>query len=243
MNSYSSYGSQSGGPPPELSNNPFVDHPANALSRYPDINGVGQSTGDGQPYTSWLSSSSSGMSSPTGGYGGFGQAPQYQQPQQAQTGWQGGGGGAYSQQGVQGGGYGSGLGGGQQFQPTSSFGQQLSGRVNAYQPQQQPTQQYSGYPQQSQQYASGYGYGQQPQQYGGVPQQQQQYLSEFDPLQGRNQYGGQGPSGVAPGGGPSIPGGVGSTSSQYREPHPREFVQKNKAELEAWDTYAWKQVW
>ncbi|KAI0091174.1 hypothetical protein BDY19DRAFT_934252 [Irpex rosettiformis] len=242
MSAFSPYGSQSG-PPPELSNNPFIDHPANALSRYPDINNVNQPTGSEQQFTSWLSPSSPGVSSPTGGYGSPApaQTPQYQQQQ---TGWQGAGGG-YPQQSAQGSGYGGGLGGGQPFQPTSSFGQQLNGQLNGYQQPQQSQQQYPGYSQQSQQYGSGYGYNQQPQQYGGIPQQQsfnQQYLSEFDPLQGRGQYGGQQTQPGALPSGSSISGGAGPGGSQYRDPHPREFVQKNKAELEAWDNYAWKQV-
>ncbi|OBZ72418.1 hypothetical protein A0H81_07858 [Grifola frondosa] len=60
-----------GSPPPEISNNPFIDHPSNALTRFPDISG-----------SSDLSSSSGygGQQSltPSTGYGAY-------QPQQ--TGW------------------------------------------------------------------------------------------------------------------------------------------------------------
>ncbi|KAI0690005.1 hypothetical protein BC835DRAFT_210996 [Cytidiella melzeri] len=241
MSAFSPYG---GGPPPELSNNPFIDHPTNALSRYPDINGADQSTtGGSQQFTPWMQPSSPGVGSP-GGYTGFGQpsqsnfTPQFQFQQQQQTGWQGGGG--YPQQGVNGNGFAVQVQPqqtGRPFQPTSSFGQQLNGQLTAAGYPQQQQQQPTGYHQQPQ-YPSGYGgYGQQPQQYGSA-QQQQQYPSEFDPYSGIGQLQAQhsqNPQSLAaPTGGPG--------GSQYKHPHPREFVHRNKAELEAWDTYAWKQV-
>lgn len=234
---YSPTGGMNGRPPPELSNNPFIEHPANALSRYPDINGTDSPSGTNQ-FTSWLQPSSPVGNSPTGS--GFGQPSQngyasaYQAPQQ--TGWQGGG---YPQQG----GYGAGYGGqvqsqptGKPFQPSSSFGQQLSGQLTAAgygaqltsQPQQQQPQ-YTGYPT-SAQYGSSYGYGQAQTQYTGVPQQNTQYAAEFDPYSQQAQVQSQNTSASSGGG------------SQYRPPHPREFVHQNKAQLEAWDTYAWKQV-
>jgi hypothetical protein len=244
MSAFSPYGSSSGRPPAELSNNPFIDHPANALSRYPDINGADQATGGGQQFISWLQPSSPGAMSP-GGYTGSGQNNNPQYHTQQQSGWQGGGG--YPPQGVQGG-YGNGFGGqmqaqqtGRPFQPSSSFGQQLNGQLTAAgYPQQQQQQQQPSYAQQPQQYGAGYGYGQQPQQYGGIHQQQpnQPYLPEFDPLLGSGQRQGQNTVAQST---PMHAGGLGG-GSQFQQLHPREFVQRNKTELEAWDGYAWKQV-
>lgn len=230
---YSPTGGINGAPPPELSNNPFIDHPTNALSRYPDINGTDAPSGTNQ-FTSWLQ-----PSSPTGnattGLPGFGQPPQngygssFQAPQQ--TGWQSGG---YPQQT----GYGAQLQSqptGRPFQPSTTFGQQLSGQLDAagyggqLSPQVQQQPQYTGYLT-SPQYGSSYGYTQAQPQYTGASQQNTQYLAEFDPYS-QQQAQAQAQNTSAPGGG-----------SQYRPPHPREFVQQNKAELEAWDTYAWKQV-
>lgn len=238
---YSPRGGINGGPPPELSNNPFIDHPTNALSRFPDINGADQPSGTNQ-FTSWLQPSSPTNSTPTG-YSGLpqssanGYGSSYQLSQQP-TGWQSG----YPQQQS---GLGAGYGGqiqsqptGLPFQPSSTFGQQLSGQLNAAgygsqinpQPQQQP--QYTGY-ETSAQYGPSYGYGQAQSQYTGAPQQQaSQYLSEFDPYsQQRAQAQSQNNNTSSSNG-----------ASQYQPPHPREFVHQNKAELEAWDTYAWKQV-
>ncbi|KAI0749770.1 hypothetical protein C8Q80DRAFT_1163858 [Daedaleopsis nitida] len=223
-----------GSPQPELSNNPFIDHSANAMARYPDITGSDDPTTS--QYTSWLNRpSTSALNTNTTGYFGQNQGPvspqgysggyqqqQQQQPQQA-TGW--------------GQGQGSGFGQPQQsyaqsfspqpqpqpqmsgmpFQPTSSFGQQLSAHQQ---------QQYPGYADmQSPQYGPGQGYQQ------GFPAQQAQpqmqqrpsYLAEFDP------------------GMPQIPAGS-RAGSGMRGPHPREYVQSHKAELESWDSYSWKQV-
>ncbi|KAF7794813.1 hypothetical protein EIP86_005955 [Pleurotus ostreatoroseus] len=197
-------------PPPELSNNPFIDHPTNALNRYPDINGTDSPAGTTSQFTSWLQPQGSNLPSNTG-YGAPGQTAQYngyQAPQQqAQTGWPGNAGGYPQQQQQQqtyNSGYASPVGTqptGRPFQPSSSFGQQLAGQINAtygptpQQQQQQQPQQYAGY-QTSPQYGSAYGYAQQQQQ----PQQ--------------------------------------TTSS----PHPREYIQQNKAQMEAWDAYTWRQA-
>ncbi|KZT72984.1 hypothetical protein DAEQUDRAFT_762353 [Daedalea quercina L-15889] len=227
MYSSPSYGS----PPAELSNNPFIEHPANALTRYPDINSVDNGAESGQ-YTQWMQQqpSSSFTQNPTG-YGGQMYGGGYQQPQLAPqpTGWSPGAGYGQGQQG-----YGAQQATGRSgFQPTSSFGQQLSAQVNtAYTgvPQQQPPQQqYGGYPaSQPSQFGAGYqpAYAQQ----SPPPQQTPSYLPEFDPYaQGAGQqqqqqsYGGGGQPG-------------------FRPPHPREYVQQHKQELEGWDTYAWKQV-
>ncbi|OJT11448.1 hypothetical protein TRAPUB_12000 [Trametes pubescens] len=233
-------------PPPELSNNPFIDHSSNALARFPDISGSDDlSSGSSNQYTSWLNRPQTsavntnqsgyfpqGATSPTG-YGGGYQA----QPQATGWGQQGGSGFAQPQQQQP---YGQMMSpplaqpqmSSGQFQPSSSFGQQLVGHVNgAYgggAPQQQQQQpQYSGYPT-SPQYGQGYqqGYPSQQQQ----QPQQQQYMAEFDPYS-QNQGGtpGAGAGGQYPG------------QPQQRQ-HPREFVQSHKSELEVWDSYTWKQA-
>ncbi|KAH9928304.1 uncharacterized protein B0H18DRAFT_254231 [Fomitopsis serialis] len=234
MYSSPSYGS----PPAELSNNPFIDHPANALNRYPDINAVNNATGSSGQYGQWTQQQPSSSFAPTpAGYQGQTYSGGYQQPLLAQpTGWNPGAG--YGQQQ----GYGSPPQGQQMsgFQPTSSFGQQLASHVNtAYtglpqqQQQQQPPPQYGGYPagQQQPQFGAGYqpSYSQQ--------QQTPSYLAEFDPYAqggGQQQQQQQPAYGGAPAGGGVQYGG--------RPPHPREYVQQHKQELETWDTYAWKQV-
>lgn len=245
-----------GSPPPELSNNPFIDHPANALTRYPDITGGDNPTNftPGQS-TSWSQASSSNLTSSNSNPYFSTPGPQQQQQQQQvpynaatfqpqQPGWSGTAPGFQQQQNA----YGSGFasppvqpqGTGRPFQPSSAFGQQLAGQLNGgygVVPQQPPQQQqYTGYPN-TPQYGSGYqaGYGAGPgagpqQQPGQMRQQQQAYLSEFDP------YGAQNTQPAPPQG-----SNVGS-GSQYTAPHPREYVQKHKTELESWDSYAWKQV-
>lgn len=237
-------------PPAELSNNPFLDHPSNALSRFPNLDPPDDYSGQTARYTSWLSPSgtSSAPSSTPNQYQGqngyaqpSGYSGGYQQSQQAGYGWgsspAGGGGYAQSQQG-----YGvqqpQMTGSGRPFQPSSSFGQQLASQITgAYgggggmpqqQQQQQQQMQYAGYQQPtsptsySQGYSNGYN--------AYAPQQQQpqpvQYLSEFDPYA----------SGSAPG---QVVSGPAAT---YAQQHPREYVQQHKTELEVWDSYAWKQV-
>ncbi len=231
--------------PPELSNNPFIDHPANAMTRYPDI--TGSDNPANSQYTSWMngpsaSSLGSNLSSPYGNPNsmspqGYGTAPGYQSQPQT-TGWSQGSGFSQPQQSY--GQYPSAQMQPQQspsgmpFQPTSSFGQQLHAHVNsAYgtpQPQQQQQPQYSGY---SAAQSPGYGQGYQQ----GYPGQQQQYFSEFDPYpQGAQPTQQQQQQGSMP-----TPGALPSSSGS-RGQHPREYVQHHKAELETWDSYAWKQV-
>ncbi|RDX57278.1 hypothetical protein OH76DRAFT_1395079 [Lentinus brumalis] len=229
-----------GSPPPELSNNPFIDHPANAMARFPDI--TGSDDPSSAQYTAWLNKpSTSAISTNNSGYYGNASSPQgygsgYQQQPQA-TGWGQGSGFSQPQQQQP---YNQAFSpppvqpqpSGMPFQPSSSFGQQLSAHVNgAYTGMPQaPQQQYTGYTQ-SLQYGQGYqqGYpGQQPQQ---QQQQPPQYLSEFDPYAG-------GQNGAAP-----TPGGAQTPAgSGFRPQHPREYVQAHKAELESWDSYSWKQV-
>ncbi|KAI1796827.1 hypothetical protein LXA43DRAFT_878463 [Ganoderma leucocontextum] len=229
--------------PPELSNNPFIDHPANAMTRYPDI--TGSDNPANSPYTSWMngSSTSSLTTNVSGPYGnpnpmspqGYGGAPGYQSQPQA-TGWGQGSGFSQPQQSY--GQYPSSQmqqhqsPSGMPFQPTSSFGQQLHAHVNsAYgtpQPQQQQQPQYSGYAQ-SPSYGQGYQQG-----YPGQ-QQQQQYFPEFDPHA-------QGPQPMQQQNSAPTPGATAAPPSSSGFQHPREYVQHHKAELETWDPYSWKQA-
>ncbi|TFY50459.1 hypothetical protein EVJ58_g11042, partial [Rhodofomes roseus] len=192
MYSSPSYGS----PPAELSNNPFIDHPANALNRYPDINAVENPTGLSGQHAQWAQQPGPSYAPNPTGYQGQMYSGGYQQPQLGpqQTGWNPGAG--YGQQQ----GYASPVQSQQSsgFQPTSSFGQQLASHVNsAYtglpqqqQQQQQQQPQYGGYPAgQLSQFGAGYqpGYTQ--------PQQTSSYLAEFDPYaqggaQQQSPYGG-----------------------------------------------------
>lgn len=238
---YSPHGAHNS-PPPELSNNPFIDHPTNALARFPDINGSDIPSGNSQ-FTSWVQPTPSGNPGPGYGSGGpqaIGMSPQnsssyYSQPQQQPSwgvqqspGYQNNYGGSdFASPSIQG--QPTGL----PFQPTSSFGQQLAAQANrGYGGVPQQQSQYSGYPTNSQ-YGQGMqaGYGAQPQ----PPQQQNQYLPEFDPYAPQpsgSQMSGQGQ------GQQSSTGGA----SQYNTPHPREYIRGHKSEMEQWDQYTWKQV-
>lgn len=237
------YSNAYGSTPPELSNNPFIDHPANAMTRYPDI--TGSDNPANSQYTSWIngpstSSLSNNLSTPYGNPNPMSLHGYQSQPQA--IGWSQGSGFSLPQQP-----YGqypptpmqqqqqspSGI----PFQPTSSFGQQLQAHINSpygapQQQQQQP--QHSGYgPALSSPYGQGY-------QQGYPGQRQQQYFSEFDPYA-------QGPSSLPQQQRPSpmpIPamGGAPPSSAGFRGQHPREYVQHHKAELETWDSYSWKQV-
>ena len=252
--SYQPYGSA----PPELSNNPFIDHPSNALNRFPDINGTDSPSGTTSQFTSWLQPGGGSSYAGSNNSGGYGAAAQPQQQQQAygaqgyqaqqQSGWSGNGGGYPQQQG-----YNSGYTSpvqtqptGRPFQPSTSFGQQLQGQVAAAygqqavspQPQQQVAQYATGYPQQQQQqYGAAYGYGQQQ-----LQPQQTAYAPEFDPYGPQAQYQQQQAQAQPPPSQTQTQTSTTSTNSGYRPPHPREFIQQNKAEMEAWDSYAWKQV-
>jgi hypothetical protein len=250
-----------------MANNPFIDHSATVVSRFPDINAGSSSS----PGPSALQYSATGSWPQQ-------QQQQYQQHQQQQPPYQSSGfvstnPTGYSQQYLQ-----------QtqwpqqqqqqQYQaqpqppysPTqtsyqsspSPYGQQFVSQVNpstAGYPQSQMQAQYTGYP--SQQPAS-YGYQQQHQQpqpstYGYPPQQQnqQQLLAQFDPYANLGQH----PSLLSPTGGSVSGGGGGSSSSssiggavagtsgpQPGVQHPRQFIHSHKAGLEAWDPPTWKQV-
>ena len=242
-------------PPAELSNNPFLEHSSNPLTRYPDVSGSVSPTNS--QFTPWIGQ-------PTGvpqqqGYNTYGPQPAQQQ---YTAGW--GGSPTYQTQGLayanpqqqpqqQGSGY--------RFQPSSSFGQQLSSAVDGgyiqggagYQQQQpQPQQQFTGYGT-----SNGYNTAGVPGQIQ-IPQTPYQqtgvtgpgYLSEFDPYgsigQGNWDRQQQQPHSQQQQSYGYQQGGEGLTNGgmQGSQPdlHPREVIRKYKAELEVWDTYSWKQV-
>ncbi|THV07413.1 hypothetical protein K435DRAFT_643849 [Dendrothele bispora CBS 962.96] len=218
-------------------NNPFVSDPTNAQSRYPDIDSTGSPGPSSTQFTSWLQSGTSSngfqMNQQPGMYQQ--QQPQPQPMQQQYMGGFVGNSGFASPQ----------LSSGSGFQPTSNFGQMMTGQVNG----------------------SGYGYlagqgnpvPQQQTSYNPVQQQLQSpsYIPSLDPYasigqgwdgSGQQQptmVGGQGmQSPVSPGG--SLGGFSGipmtTSTSSTGQPHPREYVRTHKAELEAWDQYTWKQL-
>jgi len=228
----------------ELSNNPFIDHTASALSRFPNINAVSSPTGPSAPQ---YSSNSTGwpqqqqqQSSP--GYVGanptgypqqyFQQQQQWPQQQQHQQ---------QQQQQQQ-----------QPYQPqlqapyppsnfqsAGSYGQQFVGQVNPLAtgyPQLQMQGQYTDYPSQQ---TTGYSC-QQPQQtgYGYPPQQQQQLLAQFDPYANLGQQLSPPPNAASLT--PITNGAVGAPPPGVQ--HPRVFIHSHKAELEAWDPTTWRQV-
>ena len=247
---YGNYGSYNS-PPAELSNNPFLEHTSNPLTRYPDIGG---STSPTDPqFTSWIGQPNGAPQHQ--GYNTYGPQPTQQQ---YTSGW--GGSPTYQAQGP---GYTSPppqTGGGMRFQPSSSFGQQLSSAMDVggfiqggaeyqQQPQQQPQQQF----------ITGYGTPNGYNTSGGVPGQIQipptpyqqtgvtspGYLSEFDPYssirqaswdgqqqQQQQSYGDHSSRGLS---------NSGALNSQP-DPHPREVIRKHKTELEIWDSYSWKQL-
>ncbi|KAJ7170669.1 hypothetical protein C8R43DRAFT_59278 [Mycena crocata] len=205
---------------PYAANNPFVADPQ---SRFPDLNG-GSPAPDpfaGQ-FTQWMQP---GAQSPLGGP--MQQAPFQQQQFQQQASPQYNP-GYLPQQGF------AAPQSPSQFQPTSSFGQQLAGQVNGssygylqgqntaaaspvYNPVQQQLQNNPGYIPQFDPYASiGQGWDGQV----AAPQQQGQ------------------PSNMA-----QAPTSAGAFSaSPTGQLHPREYIRTHKAEIESWDTYAWKQL-
>lgn len=212
-----------------LSNNPFID--SSAANRFPDVNAI--SPANSPPINSQFTPWQQQQQQPTGYNYNPQQPPQQQWSQGAQP------------------------QSGQQFQPSSSFGQQLSHNLNGggMQPQQP---QFTGYPQSSPQQQLQYnqtGF-QQPQPTGfqnygggmGMQQQQQpqqsmgNYLSEFDPYAaiGQSWDGGaqqQQQQRSQPGQPASF-----SQPSSTEHLHPREFIRKYKADLERWDPTTWKQM-
>jgi len=84
------------------------------------------------------------------------------------------------------------------------------------------------------------------QNYGGGPavslqQQPQQYLAEFDPYASISQgWGSTNPNQQQTYSNTGV--NAGSANQAKEHLHPREFIRKYKAELEAWDSYSWKQM-
>jgi len=206
---------------PDLSNNPFINDPSQPHTRFPDLNSQSsvQDPGTSQ-FAPWLQQQP-GATSPTSYFpqqSGLYQQPTFQPQQQFTPGYNT----AYPIQNV------SPPPTNQPFQPLSSFGQQLAGQINgsAY-----------GYPQQQ---------GQNPTspQSGFLAQQQTQtspgYLAQFDPYAPV----GQGWEGQAQVQSPTQVQSPGSSSatSPTGDPHPRNYIRTHKAEIESWDTYAWKQL-
>ena len=241
---YGSYGSYNS-PPAELSNNPFLEHSSNPLTRYPDISNSASPANSG--FTSWIGQ-------PNGvpqqqGYDTY--SPQPTQ-QQYTPGW--GGSPTYQTQGYvsppqQ-------TGNGMRFQPSSSFGQQLSSamEIGGFIPggaagyQQQPQQQFT----------PGYGTSNGYNTTGGMPGQIQipptpyqqtgitgpGYLSEFDPYAtiGHGSWDGQQQPPQQSYGNHNRGLSNGGALNSQPDLHPREFIRKYKTELEAWDTYSWRQL-
>ncbi|KAL0955007.1 hypothetical protein HGRIS_003931 [Hohenbuehelia grisea] len=218
-----------------MNNNPFVSDPTNAQARFPNIDA--NSPPQNAQFTSWLQP---GVASNPTGYPQQQQMASYQQPQQQTPSYQ------YQQTG-------SGFAPGPAtsppppFQPTSSFGQQLTAQING------SSYGYLNGAQQQQQQPTGYN---------PVQQQLQNnpgYVAQFDPYSSLGQWEGQGAGAQPP---PQLQT---SQSQSYLPPiqsptqtsfgqaamtspgpngqqHPREYIRSHKAELEAWDTYAWKQA-
>jgi hypothetical protein len=123
------------------------------------------------------------------------------------------------------------------FQPSSSFGQQLSVQMTGM----------PAYGQQQQQQQYGGGYPGQPQMGGGYTPMGPS-INEFDPYANAGDFlGGVGPGPAPASQNPSQPApGHARTMSAGGAPggykHPREYVREHKSELETWDSYAWKQA-
>jgi len=219
----------------DLNLNPFISDPSNPHTRYPDIsstNTQAQSNGyymqnagfeAGYQFQPQLSPQQSMYASQQQ------QQPIYAQPQQQ-------GYDLYSQQQTSN--YMGNSIQGQQFAPSSSFGQQLVSPVNG----------------------SSYGYlqgqQQQPNGMGGVYNQAQAqiqnnpgYLAQFDPYAPIGQ--GWGDSQVpqqqqlqqqlAMSTAVTTQPPTSPTSSSTN-PHPRDYIRTHKGDLESWDTYSWKQL-
>ena len=201
---------------PAFTNNPFINDPTNVQSRFPDLSSSPSPSNNTQ-YTKWLQpapnpNATSYLTQPTSLY----QQQQQQQYGSAQPGYF--------------------LSGSPQqqtslpFQPSSSFGQQMAANISG----------------------TSYGYLQgqaQPQQteYNPVQQQLQSptYIAQFDPYApiaqgwdglGQPQSQGQTPSTTS--GYSTSP----SSTSPSGDLHPRVYIRNHKLELEAWDSYAWKQL-
>ncbi|KAF8227309.1 hypothetical protein L208DRAFT_1366334 [Tricholoma matsutake] len=201
---------------PAFTNNPFVNDPTDAQSRFPDLSSPSPS--NGTQYTQWLQpapvpSATPYQTQPQGLYQQQQQQPQYGSVQSAYA----LSGSPQQQKGMP-------------FQPSSAFGQQLAANISG----------------------SSYGYLQgqaQPQQpeYNPVQQQLQSptYIAQLDPYasigqgwDGQNQPQSQGQNTTATGSYSTSS----SSISPSGDPHPRDYIRNHKPELEAWDSYAWKQL-
>ncbi|KAF9238495.1 hypothetical protein BU15DRAFT_62470 [Melanogaster broomeanus] len=200
-------------PPPDFSNNPFINDPTNAYARFPDLSGSTLPPGSPQFPPQFQPGYSNGYGdpahhqSPQAHYQQYPPQPyvnQYQaQPQVPEFPST-----SYAPQPSpmipQPTGY--------MFQPTSSFGQQLQshpqqyGVQAGYQNQQHPG--YQGHPQQA-----------------GNPG----YFAEFDPYSQLSQSQN---SSQATRTAPALGNAV----------HPRDFIRLHKAQLDAWDSNTWKQL-
>jgi len=235
----------------DFTNNPFINDPTNPQTRFPAIPPITQEP-IGQYNSQWVQS-------PGVDYNGTAKFSMlgsdraeryaYDDPIAASTFTNGGYGMAAPTQP------------GQQFQPSSGFGQQLVAQVNATGYVQAPGQmqaQSQGYPAQ---YQNPYQTAQQqPQlQYNtGYPAPQQQYNNGLQPAYGQQLVQPAPPayqdvaqfdpySSIAQGWGDTTNQSQTSPSSNASKTynghtHPREYIRTHKAELEVWDNYAWKQA-
>ena len=203
-------------------NNPFLE--SSASNRFPALD-TSQSLGSpsvypSQTYNSPLSQypqSSYSTQQIQPQYTSWNGQPQPQSPLFNQGGFQGY---AVPQQQYQSAGYGP---YGQQY------GQQAY--VGQLQPQPQPQVQYTGYMQTQQQPVP-------PQQY------QQSVISQFDPYAASGGSGGNtnGWSGQNQNHGGSVSPIQTQRSGPSGQPHPRQFIQSHKVELESWNAGTWKQA-
>ncbi|KAJ4477228.1 hypothetical protein J3R30DRAFT_3657726 [Lentinula aciculospora] len=201
---------------PPITNNPFISDPTNAQSRYPDLSGSSPSPDpNGSQFTSWIQ--------PRGSQQQY-QQQHYQQQMPPHL-----SGVVYQPTGTVGdSGFIS-----PQFQPSSGFGQQMLGQMTGssygyLQGQNSSEFQTSYSPVQQQLQSPGYNNVAQFDPYSSIggPSSAQQQSSSFQ-------------SPVSPIS-PTTP--VTTSRSATGAVHPREYIKTHKAEIESWDTYAWKQL-
>lgn len=201
---------------PDVSNNPFINDPTNPQSRFPDLSRISS-----PPAQQWYQAPSDAN------YVGYQAPPMYQQPTNQ----------GYPTNYLTPGSLSPGLvqqPTGAPFRPTSTFGQQLAANISG-----------SSYG-----YLQGQPTGQQQNVYHPAQQQLQNnpgYIAQFDPYASLGQawdnprqpsiqsQATQNPSS-------SSIGTITTSTSPSGVPHPREYLRTHKAEVEAWDNYAWKQL-
>jgi len=236
----------------DLSNNPFIDHSASVVSRFPNIN-AGSSSSPGPSALQYSAPGSWPQQQQ--------QQHQQQQPPYQSSGFVGTNPTGYSQQYLQQTQWPQQQQQQQQYQaqlqppysptPTSyqsspsPYSQQFVSQVNPSttgHPQLQMQAQYTGYPSQQ---AASYGYQQQQQQqpqpssYPPQQQYQQQLLAQFDPYSNLGQHLLSQTGGSVGGSGGTV---AGASGPQPGVQHPRQFIHSHKAGLEAWDPPTWKEV-